>query len=172
MHGVPPSDFPRQDMIDFFSLEARLMTTRGEERAALKHRFEELESKMRAWPRTERNDPFHAGSHMLARHLSQATGWEVIVAFNEYCGPSTDDALEQAAAQEAEKIIVLTPMMTRGGEHSEMEIPESIAKAQARHPQIPMVYVWPFDVGEVAQFLAEQTRQFLQGHDHSNGQMN
>jgi sirohydrochlorin cobaltochelatase len=170
MHGVPPNDFPRQEMGEYFGLQARLMSVR-EGRDALKQRYDALDAKMRAWQRTPQNDPFHAGSHALAQHLRQVTGWEVIVSFNEFCDPSIDDALERAAAQEPEKIVVITPMMTRGGGHSEMDIPAAIQRAQARHPQTPIVYVWPFDVGEVAQFLSAQIYRFIESNGNLIKQM-
>ncbi|MCS6863294.1 MAG: CbiX/SirB N-terminal domain-containing protein [Abditibacteriales bacterium] len=160
MHGVPPNDFPRPEMGEYFGLQARLMSVR-EGREALQQRYNELDAKMRSWRRTPQNDPFHAGSHALAHHLRQVTGWEVIVAFNEFCDPNVDDALEMAAAQRPDKIVVITPMMTRGGGHSEVDIPTAVQRAQARHPQIPIVYAWPFDVGEVAHFLSQQIYRFI-----------
>jgi sirohydrochlorin cobaltochelatase len=162
MHGVPPSDFPKPRMGEYFGIQARLMGVRGEEWAQLKQRYDLLDAEMRSWPRTPQNDPFHAGSHGMADHLSQVTGCEVLVSFNEYCDPDVDTAIDEAVAKGAEKIVIVTPMMTRGGEHSEMEIPEAIHSAQRRHPQIPMIYVWPFDVGEVAQFLASQISRFVE----------
>ena len=46
--------------------------------------------------------------------------------------------------------------MTRGGEHSESDIPAAVQRAQSRHPGLPIVYAWPFDTGAVARFLAAQ----------------
>jgi sirohydrochlorin cobaltochelatase len=156
MHGVPPNDFPEKDTAEFFGLQARLKRAAGAERMALERRLQELDAKMRNWPRTAQNDPFYAGSQELASNLSRTTGLEVIVAFNEFCAPSLDDALNEAVAREAEKVIVITPMMTRGGEHSEVDIPAAVQKVQAKHPEIPILFVWPFKVSEVANFLAAQ----------------
>jgi sirohydrochlorin cobaltochelatase len=161
MHGVPPNNFPEHDMAELFGLQARLKRATGVERVALERRHLELDAKMRAWPRTAQNDPFYAGSQALAANLSRATGCEVIVGFNEFCAPSLDDALNQAIAREAEKVIVITPMMTRGGEHSEVDIPAAVQAAQTQHPEIPILYVWPFKVSEVASFLAEQIANFI-----------
>ena len=94
-------------------------------------------------------------------HLSEATGCEVIVGFNEFCAPSVDDALSHAIARRAEKVIVVTPMMTRGGEHAEVEIPTAVKTAQAQHPEIPIIYAWPFGVSEVASFLAAQIARLV-----------
>src|SRR4051812_30373449 len=53
-----------------------------------KQRRAEIGAKMRAWPRTAANDPFFAGSQELADHLSQASGCQVVVGFNEFCDPT------------------------------------------------------------------------------------
>lgn len=161
MHGVPPNDFPERETAELFSLNARVGGTAGVERAALERRRLELDVKMRAWPRTAQNDPFYAGSQELGAHLSEATGCEVIVGFNEFCAPSLDDALSHAIARGAEKVIVVTPMMTRGGEHAEVEIPTAVQTAQAQHPEIQITYAWPFRVSEVASFLATQIAPFI-----------
>jgi sirohydrochlorin cobaltochelatase len=159
MHGAPPNDFPPREMGEFFGLHARLEHATGPERAALESRYAELEARMRAWPRTAQNDPFYAGAQDLADHLSQTTGSPVIVGYNEFCAPSLDEALDQAATQ-ADAVIVITAMMTRGGEHSEKEIPLAVQSAQARHPGVSIRYVWPFDTAAVAAFLAAQIRAF------------
>jgi len=119
-------------------------------------------SSLRNWPRTAQNDPFYAGSQELASHLRRVTGCEVIVGFNEFCAPSLADAFEQAVARDAAQVVVVTPMMTRGGEHSEVDIPDAIRHAQERHPTVPFRYAWPFAVSEVAQFLAAQIGQFAE----------
>ena len=76
--------------------------------------------------------------------------------YNEFCAPSLDRALDQAAAREAEQVIVVTPMMTPGGEHAEEDIPAAIRRAEERHPALAFAYAWPFDVDDVARFLAAQ----------------
>ncbi len=67
--------------------------------------------------------------------------------------------MDQAAESGAEEVIVITPMMTRGGQHAEKDIPAAVACAQERHPSVSFVYVWPFDVAQVAEFLAGQIRR-------------
>lgn len=156
MHGAPPNDYPKRELGEFFSLHNHIEHATPTERATMQTRFDELDAKIRAWARTPQNDPYWAGSHDIATHLARATQREVIVGFNEFCAPTLDNAFEQAVAHGAEKIIVLTPMMTRGGEHSEIEIPEAVAHAQARFPQTVFQYIWPLDVAAIAQFLASQ----------------
>jgi sirohydrochlorin cobaltochelatase len=160
MHGSPPRDFPRDEMLELFRLHGMLEHGGGgPQRASWEQRHAELDAKMRAWPRTSENDPFYAGAQAIADELGRASGHEVILGFNEFCAPSLDQALDQAIARGAKLVLVVTPMMTRGGEHAEVEIPEIIQAAQTRHPNGPFVYVWPFDAAQVAQFLTSQIEQ-------------
>jgi sirohydrochlorin cobaltochelatase len=156
MHGAPPQDFPRREMGEFFGLHSRLTQSGGPPSADLQKRHNELETKMRAWPRTAENDPFHAASLALAADLQAAAGCPVRVGFNEFCAPSLEEALDAAAAEEPDTVIVVTPMMTRGGEHAEQEIPELVEAARQRHPGVVFRYAWPFPSATVAQFLANQ----------------
>lgn len=160
MHGAPPSDFPRQEMLELFDLHHRLERLSPAERAGLEERYAELERKMRLWPRTPQNDRFWAGSQVLAQALEAAAGLKVILGFNEFCAPSLDEALDQGAAQ-AERLLVLTPMMTRGGEHAEKDIPQAVQRARERHPQVVFHYLWPFETADVAAFLAAQAKKHL-----------
>ncbi len=161
MHGAPPKDLPPQVMGEWFGLHGRLEHAQGAEREALEKRFAELDAKMRNWPRSAANDPFYASSLELAAQLQQASGLKVLVGFNEFSAPSLDEALEEAIRAGADKVIVVTPMMTRGGEHAERDIPTAIERAQQRHAGVPIVYAWPFDSGEVARFLGRRVRRAL-----------
>jgi sirohydrochlorin cobaltochelatase len=163
MHGSPPRDFPRREMAEYFGLRSRLGHAAGDDPS--KPRYEELERKMRDWPRTPENDPYFTASQEMAAQLSRATGNPVTVGFNEFCAPTLDAALDRAAGDGADTVIVVTPMMTRGGEHSETEIPEEVEQARKRHPGTRFVYVWPFESADVAGFLAAQIRQFMSGRD-------
>jgi len=166
MHGAPPLDFPRAELAEFFILQARI--GHGESQdiqspAALRYR--ELEEKIRTWPRTSENDPFYAGSLDLASELEQASGLKVIVGFNEFCAPTVDEALDRAVSRAEGKVIVITPMMTRGGEHSAVEIPQAVERARKRHPGTEFIYAWPFATDAVARFLASQISPFLKLSD-------
>jgi sirohydrochlorin cobaltochelatase len=184
MHGTPPSDFPRAEMAEFFGghheehdhashdghghphgeHNGQGATPEDDEtrRQRRRQRRAELDAKMRAWPRTPANDPFFAGSLELAEYLSQASGHKVVVGFNEFCNPTIDTAIDQAVEQGADQVVVITPMMTRGGEHSEADIPGAVQRAQARHPAVRMSYAWPFEITAVAQFLAAQVQRFTE----------
>ena len=159
MHGAPPKDFPRREAGELFGLQARLEHAYGPERGALERRHAELEAKMRTWPRTPDNDPFHSGSRELARRLQDTAARDVILGFNEFCAPSLDEALDQAAARGPARVIVVTPMMTRGGDHSEIDIPAAIRRAAGRHPLVRVDYAWPFPAEAVAGFLADQVER-------------
>lgn len=154
MHGAPANDFPREELDEYFSLRRRW--ERGDlQSEVLRKRCLELEGAIRDWPRTAFNDPFFSGSLDLASRLEKTVGREVILGFDEFCAPSLDDTLNQAA-ERFRKVIIVTPVMTRGGEHAEREIPSIIQIARERHPQILFVYVWPFDAKSIAEFLAGQ----------------
>jgi sirohydrochlorin cobaltochelatase len=160
MHGAPPRDFPRNELAEFFALHAHNETSQGQMHDKGSKRYLELESRIREWPRTEQNDPFHVGAIDMARSLEKESGCRVIVGFNEFCSPTIDKALDRAAALNPEKVIVVTPMMTRGGEHSERDIPKVIKHARVSNPDIAITYAWPFDVDEVARFLTTQVDKY------------
>jgi len=159
MHGIPPQDFPKSEVVELFSLHARLEQAPPqlsvEQLQQWRQRYAELDRKVRHWPRTLGNDPFYAASQEMAALLRAETGCEVLLGFNEFCAPDLDVALEQAASQAGE-VIVITPMMTPGGEHSEVDIPAAIRRAQTQHPAVEFRYAWPFDLRETARFLAQQ----------------
>jgi sirohydrochlorin cobaltochelatase len=161
MHGSPPTDFPRRELGEFFALHGRLETAPGEQREQLQRRHDELEAHMRAWPRTAENDPFYAGSHEIAGNLAHVMGLDVVVGFNEFCAPSLDEALDLAAQGGAERVVVTTLMMTRGGGHAEQDIPAAIDRARRRQAGIDFRYAWPFDPAEVAEFLAQELAQHI-----------
>jgi sirohydrochlorin cobaltochelatase len=161
MHGTPPSDFPRDALLEFFDLHSRLEHSHGPVDASLQQRYRELEGKIRHWPRTTKNDPFYFASLDLAAKLNERIGHEVVLGFNEFCAPDIEDALEKAVGKGADKIVVVTPMMTKGGEHAESDIPKAIQRVQKRYPQVPMFYAWPFEDGVVTEFLAVQIERFL-----------
>jgi sirohydrochlorin cobaltochelatase len=159
-HGVPPRDFPPAEMAEFFGLHARIEAGSHGLQPEQRERCRALDERMRAWLRTPANDPFHAASLELAARLARETGFEAIVGFNEFCGPSLDEAFADAAERGAGKVIVVTPMLTQGGEHAERDIPAAIARARTAHPAVEFVYAWPFPHGAILGLLANQVRAF------------
>jgi len=160
MHGAPPIDFPTNETVEMFNLHARLEHVAEGESLSLQERYDQMDAKKRAWPRTPENDPFHAGSIDIASKLQEVTQQEVILGFNEFCSPCLEQAFEQAIKSDPDKIIVITPKMTRGGEHSEVDIPAAIKRIESRYPDVSIEYIWPFDSAQVAQFLAAQITHF------------
>jgi sirohydrochlorin cobaltochelatase len=161
MHGAPPTDYPQEELSEFFGLHARREHAGKLNPPALEARYAELEKKIRSWPRTADNDPFYAGSKALAESLGNASRYLVLLGFNEFCAPSLGEALDQAAAAGTDRVVVITPMMTRGGEHSEVDIPQEVHAAGRRHPGVAFHYIWPLDLNEVASFLSTQIKDYL-----------
>ena len=161
MHGTPPNDFPKDDAAHFFRLHSQLHSEKATE--TLKRRHDELEDKMRNWPRTAQNDPFFVASHNLGSQLKKVSGDDVIVGFNEFCAPSLDDAFDQAVEKGASNIIVVTAMMVGGGKHAEIDIPAAIKRAQNEYPRIMFYYVWPYEITSLAEFMNDHIKEFL--HD-------
>jgi sirohydrochlorin cobaltochelatase len=161
MHGVPPRDFPKGEMMELFGLHHRLSQASDSERDALKSRHDQLETRMRNWPRTAENDPFHSASFEIAHALEEILETDVFVGFNEFCAPTIEESIGKAASQSPDRIIVTTPMMTRGGEHSEQDIPQAIQRAQELYPDVEIVYAWPYSISDVAGFLAKHIKRFV-----------
>lgn len=159
MEGVPPADFPKRELDEFLALRARLEHATPSEGPG-SARYRELEKKLRDWPRTDDNDPYQAAALALAREVGSATGCEVLVGFDEFCAPSLDQAIDFAAASDTESVLVVTPIMTPGGEHSERHVPAAVSRARDRYPGKRIAYAWPFPVADVAAFLAAQIGLF------------
>ena len=159
MHGSPPRDFPKEEMQEYFQLHSQVEGGTADPEAV--ERFHSLERKMRRWPRNAQNDPFWAGSQALAQALAQILQMPVLVGFNEFCAPSVEEALQEAIRSGAQQILVVTPMMTRGGVHAEKDIPRIVEQMRARYPDVELIYAWPFDTQSVAAFLASHLHRFL-----------
>ncbi|MHA2140617.1 MAG: sirohydrochlorin chelatase [Candidatus Thorarchaeota archaeon] len=160
MHGMPANDFPEDEVVELVKLHRMIEKAGDHPPAEMRVRYEQLDQKVRNWKRTTDNDPFWASSRVLADELETATGFEVFVGFNEFCGPSLEEAIDAAAGGDSERVIVVTPMMTPGGEHSEEDIPEAISSAKRRFKSVEFVYAWPFPTADVASFLARQIDKF------------
>jgi sirohydrochlorin cobaltochelatase len=115
---------------------------------------------MRSYPRTAANDPFYFNSQEMAQQLATETGLETLFCFNEFCNPSLTDAVATAVEHNVHHIIVLTPMMTRGGGHAEEDIPTELETLRKIHPEVEFQYAWPFDPAKVTRFLAGQVHHF------------
>jgi sirohydrochlorin cobaltochelatase len=151
MHGMTPKDYPLEEKKEFLRLHSQVDA--GGLSAEQRRRHDELDLKMRRWPRTPQNDPYHTAATELAREMARSSGNEVILGYNEFCAPSLQEAFALAAEKRPDKVVVVTPMMTRGGNHSEEEIPAEVQTARERFPHIQFDYAWPFDPAKIADFL-------------------
>jgi sirohydrochlorin ferrochelatase len=160
MHGATPKDFPPALRKEHHSLRARCEAVPSPATVDERLRFEALDRELRRWPRTRANDPFYFAARRIARHLTRAARLPVFLGFNEFCAPSAVDALDAAVLAGAGQVLVTTLMLTRGGHHSEEEIPELISEARQRHPQTRFIYAWPFKEKAITQFLCDNIRPF------------
>ena len=157
-HGGIPKGCPQELVTKLKRLEAQRraakMPPSPEER--------ELDNKIRQWPRTPETDPYQSGLEAVAAQLRANLG-EVLfaVAYNEFCGPTLEESVEELIKKGATQITVTTTMFTPGGgSHSEVEIPEILERLRKQYPDIVLRYAWPFDLLMVAKLLREQVARF------------
>lgn len=156
-HGGIPSDYPREYVTKLKTLEARRRAGRTEPTAEEL----ELDRRIRQWPRNHETDPYRAGFEALAAHLKGLLAdVHFALAYNEFCAPTVEDALEQMIQAGITTITVVPSMLTPGGSHSEIEIPESLERLRGRFPHAAIRYAWPFDLPAVATMLATQLQRF------------
>lgn len=152
-HGAAARDTPPE-------LVRRLRAIDGDRHATHRPLTEDeraLDARVRGWPRTPTNDPYHAGTEALvARMRALAAGARVEAAFNELCAPSIEDVVERLAGDGIEEIVLVPTMTTPGGVHSEVEIPHVVAALAERYPAVRIVYAWPFDLDAVARLLLDR----------------
>lgn len=161
-HGGVPSDCPRELVARLKLLEGRRRGAgRGggaggpAEVAAPSEEERSLDARIRGWPRTAETDPYREGLLALAAALRPMLGGAALhVAYNEFCAPTIEEAVEEAVLGGAEAITLVPSMLTPGGVHSEVEIPEAVAHLRARFPKVSIEYAWPFDMQAVARMLA------------------
>lgn len=155
-HGAPPSDAPP----DLVPRLKRLESERRRRGGAMTDEEKELDARVRGWPRTPENDPYKGGIERLLAALRAALPEsEVVVAYNEFCAPSLEDAVRGLAARGFRSISVVPTMLTRGGVHSEVEIPEVLDELAHALPEGTRVrYAWPFAEADVAALLATRVR--------------
>lgn len=121
----------------------------------------ELDQAIRRWPRTDATDPYRSGLEAVAARLRpKLDGVLFSVAYNEFCAPTLEEAVEDLIKQGATHITVATTMFTPGGSHSEIEIPQTLAQLRPRHPTVELRYAWPFDLELIAETLFQQVKRF------------
>ena len=156
-HGGIPRDCPQE-------LVTKLKRLEGQRRAAKQPPSQEeleLDQKIRRWPRTKATDPYQSGLEavgaVLRPHLNSCL---FAMAYNEFCTPTLEEAVEDLVKQGATSITVLTTMFTPGGSHSEVEIPEILDHLRPLYPTVELRYAWPFDLQLIAKTLTEQLRRW------------
>lgn len=149
-HGGIPSDCPPGLVAEFKRLEA---ASKGEP----SERLAEADARIRSWPRTPRSDPYKPGLEAVAEALRRELKDRLVLeAYNEFCDPSLEKAMESAIDRGAKEVTVITTMYTRGGVHSEKEIPRILDGLRRRHPGVAIRYAWPFRLQTLAGMLASE----------------
>jgi sirohydrochlorin cobaltochelatase len=155
-HGAPPSDAPRGLVQRLKSLEGQRHATGG----PMSAEEAELDHKIRHFPRTDATDPYRAGIEAIAARLRPLVAVRVVVAYNEFCAPSIEEAVDALVVEGARELTLVTTMPTPGGVHAEKEIPEIIEGLRMKHSGATFRYAWPFDLDAVARLLADQVGAF------------
>ena len=156
-HGGLPSDIPSEMVEKFMRVHKGRIKAGG---PITEHEIE-LDASIRKWERTPENDPYKTGLESLASHMEPMLKGHILkTAYNEFCYPAIEDAVDELASENVSKIIIITTMITRGGSHSEKEIPEELHALSSKHPNIDIQYAWPFDMDIFALFLTTHIKVF------------
>ena len=156
-HGGLPSDMPSEMVEKFMRVHKGRIKAGG---PITEHEIQ-LDTAIRKWERTPENDPYKTGLESLASHMEPMLEGHILkTAYNEFCYPAIEDAVEELASENISKIIIITTMITRGGSHSEKEIPEELQVLCSKHPNIDIQYAWPFSMDAFALFLTTHIKEF------------
>jgi sirohydrochlorin cobaltochelatase len=156
-HGGIPKGYPQDLITKLKRLEAQRRATG----APMSAEELELDTKVRTWPRTPQTDPYQAGLEALGAAMKPFLNGALFgLAYNEFCGPTLADAVEDLIRQGAQSITVVSTMFTPGGSHSETEIPEELEELRRKHPGVTLTYAWPFNLMKVSKMLVEHIEQF------------
>ncbi len=158
-HGGTATDTPRPLIGELKRLEAERQARRE---LKMSPREAELDKQVREWPRTPENDAYKVGVDAIAKALAPRLGGrQLVTAYNEFCAPSVEDAIESLVKDGCTRISLISTMYTRGGVHAEREIPGIVVEARKNHPGVEIEYAWPFDADYLAGFLAGQLARAL-----------
>ena len=159
-HCGIPSDLPSGIVEKFM----RLHKSRIKAGTEITSEEIELDNTIRKWERTPETDPYKSGLEDLATHMEPLLKNFILkTAYNEFCHPTIEQAIEElASTNNVSKIILVTTMITRGGSHSEQEIPEELEELRKKYNKIEIQYAWPFDIDTFALFMSTHVKI----HDH------
>jgi sirohydrochlorin cobaltochelatase len=156
-HGGLPKDISSQ-LVDKFM---RIHKTRVKTGSEITKQEIELDQAIRRWQRTPESDPYKTGLEQLAAKLRlNLNNYHVVTAYNEFCYPTINDAIAGLAQENYSNIILVTTMITRGGSHSENEIPEEINELRIKYPDININYAWPFCMNSFAEFIGNHIKSY------------
>ena len=156
-HGGLPSDMPSEIVEKFMRVHKGRIKAGG---PITEHEIE-LDTTIRKWNRTPENDPYKTGLESLAAHMEPMLEGHILkTAYNEFCYPAIEDAVAELAKESVTKIIIVTTMITRGGSHSENEIPEELSALSLKYPGMDIQYAWPYDMDVFASFLTTHIKAF------------
>ena len=158
-HGGLPSDIPKDIVEDFMKIHK----SRVRMGTPITSKEKELESIIRNWERTPESDPYKSGLEKLATHLApRLEGFILKTAYNEFCYPSIEQAADELVKEGVTEVILITTMITPGGSHSELEIPEEVEDLRIKHPEISFQYAWPYDLEAFSVLLSDHIHNFVQ----------
>ena len=158
-HGGLPSDIPSEVVEKFMRVHKGRVKSGG----PITQQEIELDTTIRKWERTPENDPYKAGLELLATHMEpMLEGYILKTAYNEFCYPDIEDAIDELSKENVTKIVLITTMITRGGSHSEKEIPEELSDISVKYPGIDIQYAWPYDLDAFSVLLSDHIRNFTQ----------
>jgi len=153
-HGSAATDTPRALVAELKRLEGERIARRELKMSA---REAEVDRQVRGWPRTAQNDFYKLGLEEIAKALAPKLGGRrLVVAYNEFCAPSIEDAIDELVKEGFTRVRLISTMFTRGGLHAECEIPGIVAAMRREHPGVAFDYAWPFDADFIADFLNAQ----------------
>ena len=156
-HGGLPSDIPGEIVEKFMRLHKARVKTGGEATS----QEVELDNTIRRWRRTPETDPYQSGLVALASRMGKfLKNFIVKTAYNEFCYPTIKESVRELVEGNVSKIILVTTMITRGGSHSEQEIPEELEALRKKFKDIDIQYAWPFDMDTFALFLSTHVKIF------------
>jgi sirohydrochlorin cobaltochelatase len=156
-HGGLPADCPP----DVVSKLKRLEMDRRRRGVPASEEEMVLDRKVRDWPRTPESDPYKVGLEKLANNLAnKMPDCKIVAAYNEFCAPSIEDAVDSLAASGVKSIYLVSSMFTPGGSHSEKEIPEDVGVLQKKYPDVNFQYAWPFDLNKIAELMVGHLEDF------------
>ncbi len=156
-HGGIPKGYPQDLITKLKRLEAQRRATGS----PMSPEELELDTKVRTWPRTPETDPYQAGLEALGAQMKPMLNGAIFgLAYNEFCGPTLQEAVEGLIKQGAQSITVVSTMFTPGGSHSELEIPEELEELRKQHPGVTLNYAWPYNLTEVSKMLMEHIARF------------